>query len=296
MTSKVLRVAVFMPQFKWERMNLDRVKPETHGIELVPADFNTDLTNFDGIIHKFTYQLTDGHEKDVENVLNYVRQRKDIFMIEPIEKINIFLNRKTFQDLIISSNSFPKNVKYVEGTEDLDSINVFPTILKPIEACGTTYSHSIRIVHSKEQLKEIPNNNVKLMGFPFIKHYGIVFKCYSLGSNYVMRASGSLVLHNNNSTQFDSQKPLPEDLMNTTFGNQETNKIAPSQEELKEIAQFLQSVTGIQLLGFDILRDEETNQLCIVDVNYFPCFRGIENIGDKFADFIKEKASQINKK
>ncbi|KAH0795784.1 inositol 1,3,4-triphosphate 5/6 kinase [Histomonas meleagridis] len=287
---QTLKIAVFIPQFKWERMNLASVKPEVHGIELVPADFDTDLSSFDGIIHKFTYQLVDGHKDQVEKIQQYIATRKNFIVIEPIDKINIFINRKELQ-LLFSKHHLPSYIKYSEGIEDFSSVTQFPVVLKSIEACGTSESHSIRIVHTREQLSEIQNVPPKLMAFPFIPHYGVVFKCYCLGDNYVMRASGSLVLHSKDSTVFDSQKPLPDDLLNTTFSSQNTQEIAPSQEELKGICQSLQEITGVQLLGFDVLRSEVDGLLYLVDVNYFPCFRNIENIGDKLAEFIKKKAT-----
>lgn len=293
MSSKVLRIAVFMPRFKWERINLDRVTPSAHGIELVPADFSTDLDSFDGIIHKFTYQLADGHRADVERVRDYAQRRGDMLVIEPIDRIAVFLDRRAMQDLIARLPA-PPNVRYVAGTCDLGSVAAFPALLKPVEACGTAGSHSLRIVHDAAQLRALPADGPQLMAFPFVRHYGTVFKCYSLGRTCVMRAAGSLVLHGAEAAQFDSQKPLPAEIANAAFGADDAQRIAPSQEELREIAQFLQSATGIQLLGFDVLRDEETNQLCIVDVNYFPCFRGIENISDRFAEFIKERAEQMN--
>ena len=57
-----------------------------------------------------------------------------------------------------------------------------------------------------------------------------------------------------------------------------------------EISKALEESTGVQLIGYDLLRRESDGKLVLVDFNYFPCFRQTENLPDKIADFIKEKA------
>lgn len=293
--SKPIRIAVFIPEFKWERMNLRNIKPETHGIELVAANLEDDLSSFDGILHKFTYQLVDGHEADVERISNYAKSRPGFIVIEPIDNIKIFVDRLILQDFL-QKHQLPPCVEYVSGVEiskeNPAGIN-YPCILKPIHACGTADSHSIHIVHNKEQLIDtIKSTETKFMAFPFIPHHGTVFKVYSLADAIVMRSNGSLVLHNSEATEFDSQKPLPSQLVNDNFESNKASEIAPSLEELKEISTAIQKSTGVQLLGFDILRRETDGKLCLVDLNYFPCFRGVDDVAGKFANFIKKKKAE----
>ena len=299
--SKPLRIAVFIPEFKWERMNLHNVKPETHGVELVAVDLQDDLSQFDGILHKFTYQLVDGHEEDVARIQKYAASRPDFVVIEPIDNIRIFVDRLVLQDFI-EKHPLPDCCEYVPGIplekENAANVDVqFPSILKPVHACGTADSHSIKIVHNREQLVDAVNasGETKLIAFPFVQHYGVVFKVYSLAGEIVMRSAGSLVLHGNEAAAFDSQKPLPDEIANQGFAANEAQKIAPSMEDLNKISQSLQQSTGVQLLGFDLLRRESDGKLCLVDFNYFPCFRGVEDVAGKFAKFIKEKAQRAKK-
>ncbi|OHS97241.1 Inositol 1, 3, 4-trisphosphate 5/6-kinase family protein [Tritrichomonas foetus] len=296
MSDKPIRIAVFIPEFKWERMNLHQVKPETHGVELVSVNLEADLSSFDGILHKFTYQLVDGHESDVRRISEYAKSRPGFIVIEPIDNIRIFVDRLVLQNFL-KQHPLPPCVEYVEGVEisnqsQPNNISFdFPYILKPVHACGTADSHSIQIIHNEEQLSKVQNNNnCQLLAFPFVPHYGVVFKVYSLAGEIVMRSSGSLVLRNKEATAFDSQKPLPDDLANEAFAASQAEQIAPSMEELKAISDSLQRSTGVQLLGFDILRRESDGKLCLVDFNYFPCFRGVEDVAGKFARFIKSKA------
>lgn len=291
--TKPIRIAVFIPEFKWERMNLRNIKPETHGVELVAANLNDDLANFDGILHKFTYQLTDGHEADVQRISEYVKTRPGFIVIEPIDNIKIFIDRMILQNFL-KNHQLPSCVEYVEGVEALPGCSPdfnYPYILKPVHACGTSDSHSIHIVHNKEQFEAtIKSTETRFIAFPFIPHNGVVFKVYSLADTIVTRTNGSLVLHNSEASEFDSQKPLPSQLINDTFESNKADKIAPTLNELKEISDSLQKATGVQLLGFDLLRRESDGKLCLVDLNYFPCFRGVEDVAGKIASFIKKKA------
>jgi hypothetical protein len=91
--SAPLRIAVFMPEFKWQRMNLAEINPVMHGIELVSAELDADLTHFDGILHKFTYDLADGHEAAVARIATYAKTRRNFVVIESIDNIRIFTDR-----------------------------------------------------------------------------------------------------------------------------------------------------------------------------------------------------------
>lgn len=290
--SKVLNIAVFIPEFKWERMKLHEIKPETHGIKLTAVDFDADLSQFDGLLHKFTYQLVDNHEEDVNKVYEYTKAHPEFIVIEPIDHIRVFTDRLALQNFI-HEHPLPEIVEYSEGVVlEQDTIPPFdfPMIIKAVAACGTSESHFIQIVHDKEQLDQIDRAKMKLMAFPFINHHGVVFKCYALGSTTVMRAAGSLVLHGKTQSHFDSQKPLPSELVNDEFQATKATEIAPTEAELAEISKALEESTGVQLIGYDLLRRESDGKLVLVDFNYFPCFRQIENLPDKIADFIKEKA------
>jgi hypothetical protein len=128
------------------------------------------------------------------------------------------------------------------------------------------------------------------MAFPFVPHSGTVFKVYALGRHTISRAAASLVIKNSDAVAFDSQKPLPETLANTEFT---PVPIQPTQEELDTIAAALRTATGVELIGFDLLKREADGKLVLVDFNYFPCFRGIDDIPGKFAAFIRGRAGRV---
>jgi len=291
--SKILRIGVFIPQFKWERMNLHSVNPKDHGIELVSVEIGADLSSFDAIIHKFTYQLVDGHAEDVYKIHEYAKNRKNFVVIEPIDHIGIFVDRMVLQNFI-NMNPLPIFAEYVNGylfdeNFTLEAHNLrYPLLIKSVAACGTDASHLIQVIQSEEQLNEVPRST-NFMVFPFVEHHGVVFKCYSLGEHTVMRSSKSLVLHQAERVQFDSQKPLPEGIAGNEVGKDLVNSIEPSLEEIRQISSSLRLATSVNLIGFDILRRESDGKLCLIDFNYFPCFRGIDDIPGKLAGFIKSK-------
>lgn len=275
-------------------MNLQLITPETHGIELVVSDFGDDLSSFDGILHKFTYQLAEGQAKKVSQMLEYVKTRPDFIVIEPFDHFNIFLDRLVLQDYF-EKHPLPKIIEYVKGeviTEEkkLENIN-FPILIKPQAACGSTESHSIQVIHNQSQLNMVQLGKDTLIAYPLISHSGVVYKTYSLGKKTVMKASSSLVIHGDDKLTFDSQKPFPPELANENFT--QSNSRIPSKEEIDQISQALQQITGVELLGYDIIRRESDGQLCLVDLNYFPAFRCIDNSHEYLAEFIKDKAKRV---
>ena len=167
--TNVLRIAVFIPEFKWDRMHLHEIKPESHGIELTAVELDADLSKFDGILHKFTYQLLDGHDADVQRILEYTKTRPDFIVIEPIECIRIFTDRLVLQEFM-KAHPLPPCVEYSDGVELKAGTKLpfpFPIVVKAVCACGTPESHVIRIVHSEAQLAEIDVTATRLIAFPF---------------------------------------------------------------------------------------------------------------------------------
>ncbi|PYD23738.1 hypothetical protein DND67_30715 [Pseudomonas syringae pv. pisi] len=88
---------------------------------------------------------------------------------------------------------------------------------------------------------------------------------------------------------FDSQESFPE-----------TNGMNSSPEEtLDSLRQFIQPlipivshVLGLSLYGLDIVFDEVEKYYCIIDINYFPSFRGVENCFDKIWTMIRKKLNR----
>jgi hypothetical protein len=289
-----LRLAVFMPEFKWDRMNLREIKASIHGIELISVTFDSDLSSFDGILHKFTYQLVDGHEADVERIISYIKTRPGFVVVEPIDRIRIFTDRVVLQDFF-NTFSLPSCVEYCDGiplSPGMVLPSPFPVLVKSRIACGTEDSHFIEVIHNQDQLNKHISEERKLIAFPFVPHFGIVFKVYSLGDHTVFRCAGSLVLHGEEAQAFDSQKPLPTTLQNQEFSADAAQGLQPNAEELEQISRALQSASGVHLIGFDLLRRETDKKLVLVDFNYFPCFRNIDDIPGKLAAFIRKRAGR----
>jgi hypothetical protein len=292
--SELLRIAVLMPKFKWNRMNLDQINPDAHGIELTSVDLDSDLQPYDGILHKLTYELVAGRDADVARISSFIEIRPDLIVIEPIAHIRIFIDRLALQ-AFFQAHPLPPCAEYCAGillTPDVALPFGFPILVKSVVACGTAESHFIGIFHTRDQLTGDVIGSQKVIAFPFVPHYGAVFKCYSLGDHSITRAAGSIVCHGSEAIQFDSQKPLPEELRNHQFSESVAVKLAPTEEELGQVSAALRNSSGVHLIGFDLLKRESDGKLVLVDFNYFPCFKNIEDVPGKVAAFIKEKAKQ----
>jgi hypothetical protein len=241
--------------------------------------------------------LVDGHEDDVARIAEYVKTRPDFIVIEPISHIRIFTDRMVLQDFF-SHHPLPDFVEFNAGIIYAPGVSIpfpFPILLKSCVACGLPSSHFIQVVHTQTQLAELSPPDFKVIAYPFVPHYGIVFKVYSLAKEIVMRAASSIVLNKSDPMSFDSQKPLPDDLQNKSFVEGAAAAHAPSIAELNLLSKNLRKSTGVQLLGFDLLRRESDGKLVLVDFNYFPCFRNIDDIPGKFADFILQRRTSLEK-
>lgn len=274
-------------------MNLIGVKPDVHGVELTAVDFSTDLTPFDGLLHKFTYQLVDGNEAQVARVAEFAATHPGFAVVEPIEHMSVFTSRQMLGERM-RDVQLPPYTEYVDGVELTEGVSLpfpFPVMVKRIIGCGTPESHIIEIVHNEEQLRSIDVKSDNFIVFPFVRHYGTVFKGYALGDKSFIYPTPSIVLSDDKMISFDSQKAFPEEIMNKNFSEAAAMEICPTEEEVSEMAKGIAKGMSVGIFGFDVLRREEDRKLIIVDVNYFPCFRRMEDFAGKIAEFLKQRVA-----
>jgi inositol-1,3,4-trisphosphate 5/6-kinase / inositol-tetrakisphosphate 1-kinase len=59
-------------------------------------------------------------------------------------------------------------------------------------------------------------------------------------------------------------------------------------KRIEEITKILKKEFHLSLFGFDILIEKETNDYFIVDINYFPGYKNVENFDEKLLKYLKE--------
>jgi len=290
MTS-VLNIAVCIPAAKWGRMCLNAITPESHGIRLTAVSVDADLTKFDGLLHKFTYQLAQGRDDEIIRVREFARLHPAFVMIEPVDRLSVFTDRLVLSALM-QAHPLPAFAEFCIGVEVTGGPLPFPfpVIVKAVVGCGIPESHIIQIVRDGEQLAAIGATTVRCLAFPYVPHRGVVFKCYALGDHSAMQPAPSLVLRGDGASEFDSQRPFPAGLANDAFDAERAAELGPSESELQAISCSIRESTGFGLLGIDIIRREGDGMLIVVDINYFPCFQRIPDVPNRLAAFIRGRA------
>jgi len=66
----------------------------------------------------------------------------------------------------------------------------------------------------------------------------------------------------------------------------------PAEQILKDITKLLQNSLGLELIGFDLIVDSRSGDYLIIDVNYWPSFKGFENFSQEFLNFIVKRFKQ----
>lgn len=297
------KIAVVFPKEKWDRMHFGEQHPADLGITFVhvsPSELpNIGLEEFDGMLHKFTYEMLNGDTPAVIYSIEYQSNHPSFKVVDPIENIRPFIDRKAldnkFKSLSIPNVVYETGIdlkEYKEKHGSLDNLQnelQFPILAKPRLACGTPDTHKMLYIPSwevfQQKLDEIQNGPMGMIAYHFIDHNAVVYKCYSLNGTCGFSKKPSLSGGSHDAVAYNSQKPIPEGLK----GEHSQESIGNAEEiDIRPIAQMLAEMSGVNLLGFDVLRDS-TGVLHIVDVNYFPEFSSLTNMHQILAQYILQQ-------
>lgn len=186
----------------------------------------------------------------------------------------------------------------------------FPVILKTRVACGSTSSHEMAVVSDMDGLiaaaKTIfgvgepgVNDFRSHKGAPDPAHVGtyrsdavaqefrthtdgLIFKGYMIGSKLNVQARSGVSFKDISSTKgstyyFHSQKKCAMEVPgfdSVTGCSRNTESIKPPLELCKAVATALKKQFGLSLMGFDILYDIRFKTYYVVDINFFPSYKG----------------------
>jgi hypothetical protein len=175
-----------------------------------------------------------------------------------------------------------------------------PWVCKPEVADGVPESHSLGMVTAPEGLTEPPE--IPYILEPFVNHGGEIVKVYVLGDTMLQLRRPSLPdvvrggvparvgpfyepfgrISNPNALPSDAKvRVLPED----------------EQQRVPELSESLLALTvaelkhrlGVDLFGVDLIRDSETGNYLIIDVNFCPGYYGVSNVFEKLLDLFRER-------
>lgn len=202
----------------------------------------------------------------------------------------------------------------------------FPIISKPFAAAGSPESHKMVIFLNSNGLKEIQS---PCLLQEYANHDAILHKVYVLGDDvYVFQRSSlpNLPVGNNDNEEinyvaFDSQAPYPKlsvfrpkDSIAVTGGESITNQCDHQKQknthctectpvvthfvdadEIKPVASALQRAFCLGLFGFDVIISRERGwpEMFVIDVNYFPSYKEVENFPLLLTQYLARSAVNI---
>ena len=295
------------PEGKWHRMGWNSIVEcgKRHNFIMKHIDLNQPIEeqgNFSLIIHKLTYQMTNGEDLEVKRFSDYCQKHPNVVIIDPLGPVSMTLDRQKMTDAC-SRIQYPNNLGFnvkvpktiiVDSNEPeiLDSALAqlkFPILAKPKLAGSVESAHILRLCTTRDHLLNIPTPTILQ---EYINHGGIIYKCYALGDHLEVGCRPStrdvfegetieIDFHSQHSNDPNGMWAHPENL----------DKIHIPYERFILLSSILRSQLNIQLLGFDILIDHN-DDYWLVDINYFPGYKNVQNLDEKFCDFILKQLKQ----
>lgn len=171
----------------------------------------------------------------------------------------------------------------------------FPVIIKRRLACGSPESHVMAIANDAEAAAEaiigfgadVPAEGREYALSMFVQefiadHGGVLFKLYSVGERVVVQARHNVEqddapVKTKNCFQFDSQTLGKAAPASRTMRRAPAGAPMPPAELSRQIAAVMRKELKLDLIGVDIIFDMTRGSYSIVDINYFPGYKGVKD-------------------
>ncbi|KAG1106285.1 hypothetical protein G6F42_016811 [Rhizopus arrhizus] len=174
-------------------------------------------------------------------------------------------------------------------------------------ACSSTEAHQMTLIPSAQGMSQMEQyfKNDAVMLQEFIQHDGVIVKVYVADGQISASTRPSFknldrsgdVVHFDSQTlpkSFETKIELSHDL-DRVFLRSDPTEIHLYKESvldtsrLQKIADSLRRQLGLTFFGFDVLLQSHTNAYFVVDVNYFPSFKAVENFHSIFVDILEKR-------
>ncbi|CEP15509.1 hypothetical protein [Parasitella parasitica] len=284
--------------------------------------------NLDLIVHKMTDLVAKIERGDTEAEKlyqrfivsdNLLKNHPEVIIIDAWPNIEKVLDRMLLyhhtkicaaEDLMDGKPLFnvPKSIALDSITDWKDDMEInFPTMCKRRTACSSTEAHQMILIPSAQRMSQLEPyvNNDAVMLQEFIQHDGVIVKVYVADGKISASTRPSFrnldnhgdVVHFDSQTlpkSFETKIELSHDL-DKVFLRSDPTEIHLYKEsllddsKLQKIADSLHRQLGLTFFGFDVLLQSHTNDYFVVDVNYFPSFKDVENFHSMFVDILKKR-------
>ncbi|XP_078389483.1 inositol-tetrakisphosphate 1-kinase-like isoform X1 [Cetorhinus maximus] len=273
----------------------------TRGIEVIEIDLTKSIEDqgpFDMIIHKLSDLMLEADQKDaqsqqlIQKFQDYVEAHPQTIILDPLPAMRRLSDRfqsyKLIQELqaLDQDNQFcnPPYLELATGnqSEILHLIKeqklTFPLICKTRVAQGSS-SHDMALIFSEDGLRDV---SLPCVLQSFINHNAVLYKAFVVGQSYFVVKRPSLknftVGQSDRKTIFFNSHEVskPESCSHLTARDEGASlPSGPSDRIIKLISRGLQASLGMSLFGVDVIVDNKTGKLAVIDVNAFPGYEGV---------------------
>jgi glutathione synthase/RimK-type ligase-like ATP-grasp enzyme len=187
-----------------------------------------------------------------------------------------------------------EQVRKMMGEHDLG----YPFVIKVLTASRNKYAHSFYVVRSESGLRVALKfqgfQNTHLIFQEWIQHHEQLYKQYCIGPkhhDYIIMTSVPQQLIDKTDAFFFETKMKFQAADFTKF---DPNEDRMTQEVRQVIAeQICVGYFGLNLVGVDMLFEENTGNIYLIDVNYFSSYKGLAHLDVEaaFKELIAEKCA-----
>ncbi|CAH0480645.1 unnamed protein product [Peronospora belbahrii] len=273
----------------------------------------------DALLHKLAHDMVFEELGDhdaanrVKLVQVYLRQNPLARVVDPIDSVRLLTSRheacqmlQTMENHAEQTQKFKVPIfhmvdspeKFQKLLNELDTGRTkLPLICKSVEACATERSHMMSVITKREDLLYL---EYPVLYQEFVNHSNRLFKGYVLGDliNVAERSSlPNLVAGNAQQVHFNTQENYP---TSKDFHSHASDSVAQhetvgkwTQEQtfaaVRTIGERLREELKLTLFGFDVIvADDDSQDLYVIDVNYFPSYREIDDLSTILRKHMKQ--------
>jgi inositol-1,3,4-trisphosphate 5/6-kinase/inositol-tetrakisphosphate 1-kinase len=291
---------------KWERMNWKKFVDycATKGVEVFYLDLTLPIDAqgpVSVIIHKMTFVMK-GHDMAVDPALRalyeFSEAHPEVPIVDDLNAVAVTLDREEMTRIFESIQwptdlpvFLPRTAVLVDSSPATIAQTVaaaklrFPLLAKPKVATATTESHMLRLVTVSEQLVGVPTPT---MLQEFVNHDGVVFKMYALRDHLEAGARASMRnIEPGEDLRIDFHSQHSEVDNGLWVRRRDFDDVKIPIEDFARISEILRAAFNLNLIGFDILIDHQ-KRYWLVDLNFFPGYKNIEDLWGKFLQFFTD--------
>ncbi|KAK7789705.1 hypothetical protein R5R35_012307 [Gryllus longicercus] len=288
-----------------------------HGYELVKLDLSLPLEDqgpFCLILHKLTDIIAQGEKGDVKaqemirRVEEYFRGHPEVAVLDPLDNVRKLLDRSISYSVIHNSSLEKTDVftptfvelvsnDYVENLRKLKQAGIsFPFVCKPSFAHGSSQAHQMCVMFNEAGVRDC---RPPCVAQSFINHNAVLYKIYIVGEQHYVVERPSLknfYPSDHPTISFDAhQVSKPDSKSSLSILDPEDAALPtlkPDPDRLTLIASTVRQALGMSLLGVDVVVENSTGKLAIIDINAYPGYDGYPDFFDHLIACITQTLSE----